>query len=404
MYRLLFCCVVLCSVGRMLSGQSVWSDFRETGTQKSSVNRWIIPDRYRSLKLDIESLRSTISKSGLKNGDALIIDLPLSDGQMQAFSINESSIMEPGLEKRFPEIKTYIGVATDGSGDKVYLDMTPKGLHGMILSASGTTYIDPYYRHRDDTYVSYAKRDYSYAAGKSWSCGAEAHNHESSSDQIGFGRKKRHRSNAKNSTQINMRTHRIAIAATGEYTAFHSMPNAPNVAAGQAAIVTAMNRVRGIYEDEVAVSFVIVAENANIVFTDAESDSLTNDSGPALINQIQDIIDDEIGSANYDIGHVFSTGGGGLAGLGIVCSSVKAEGVTGLAQPTGDPFWVDFVAHEIGHQYGGRHTFNSTTGNCSGGNRSGLTAYEPLSGTTIQGYSGICGNDNTQDNSDPYFH
>ena len=103
-----------------------------------------------------------------------------------------------------------------------------------------------------------------------------------------------------------------------------------------------------------------------------------------MIDQNQVTLDSVIGTAGYDVGHVFSTFEGGVAFLGSPCNaSLKAKAVTGSSSPVGDVFDVDYVAHEIAHQFGGSHTFNSTSASCVGLNRSSSHAYEVGSGSTV---------------------
>ena len=306
--------------------------------------------------------------------------------------------MDPKLAAKFREIKTYSGRGIDDPTTKIYLDLTPKGFHGMILSAAGTIFIDPYFREDDNYYVTYYKKNFKPVESVTFSCAViEDKGKLATEEQDIRDREVQLSSGASRQASIQMTTYRIAIGATRQFTAFHG----GTVADGLAAINTTLNRVRAVYEDELAVSFQLVADNDKVVFTTAENDPYTN--GNAAIGQNQAVLDEQIGNDNYDIGHVFTTSSG-LASLGVVCSGSKARGTTGLGSPTGDPFNIDYVAHEIGHQFGGSHTFNGATNNCSAGNRTASTAYEPGSGSTIQAYAGICGDDDLQDNSDAYFH
>ena len=385
-------------VGAQLAGEELWTDVDDSFL-KTVVERDIVPRSYRTVDLDLAALEAVLASAPLERSTDLtkipetgevILSLPLPAGGFARFSVVESPIMEPGLAAKFPEIATYRGQGVDDPSASVRFDVTPAGFHAMFRSSTGTVYIDPYSRYDRNHYISYRASDAD-SGGRTFSCEVEGHAptvHAASDRTAAKG-------------GLMLRTYRTAVAATGEYTAFHG----GTVPLGQAAIVTAMNRVNEIYESEVSIRMVLVANNDQVVYTNSATDPYTNDDGVTMLGQNQANLDAVIGSANYDIGHVFSTGGGGVASLGVPCiNGSKARGVTGLGSPTGDPFWVDFVAHEMGHQWSGNHTFNGDEGSCAGGNRNPATAYEPGSGTTIQAYAGICGAQNLQSNSDPYFH
>lgn len=360
----------------------------------------IKPIQFSLQQLEVSSLLEKLKEApaeftaGSREGSGNIILLPMPDGKLQRFRFAESSIMDPALAARYPQIKTFSARGIDDPYATARLDYNPWfGFHAQILSINGTIFIDPYLKGDNKFYMSYYTRDYK--KDGIFICNIP----ENAGDIAG-------RITASGPCRgTDLATYRLALACTGEYATAVCAPNPPTVPATLAAMVTSVNRVSGVYESELSIRLILIASLDSLIYLDGTTDPYTNNNGVTMLSENQTNINTKIGSANYDIGHVFSTGGGGIAGLGVVCNNAaKARGVTGSPIPLGDPFDIDYVAHEMGHQFGANHTFNSSTGSCGGGNRNAATAYEVGSGTTIMAYAGICGTDNIQPNSDPFFH
>lgn len=332
-----------------------------------------------------------------------VITLPKPDGTFAFFRVEEVALMEPGLAARFPQIKTYRGRDLNDPSASLQLDLNDRTLHAQVLSPAGTYYVDPYYQHDGSLYMSYAKSDLS-SNGRRFHClldGNEKSQRAASAAAYPI-------TNNANSGKT-LRSYRLACATSLTYSQYHG-GTSPVIADVLAALITMTNRVSGVYETELGIRMMLV-ENEDQIIATATNPTPYSDT-PGDIGSNPAYIDLKIGEANYDIGHVVTTGSGGVAGLGVVCrgfnassgGSAKARGTTGINPPVGDGFWIDYVAHEMGHQFGGNHTFDGDdTTNC-GPNQNAGTAYEPGSGTTIQAYAGICGNEDLQEHSDPYWH
>ncbi|MEO7045296.1 MAG: reprolysin-like metallopeptidase, partial [Ferruginibacter sp.] len=408
-YKLLSVLILFCTVSLEVSAQrNFFNDIAESAIKNQPGKREIIPQKFRTTKMDINGIKSFLwSLASEKNinqsrSNASVLELPMPNGKTAKFSVWESSIQEPGLQAKFPEIKTFSGQGIDDPYATIRFDFTDFGFHAQIISAAtGNIYIDPYKRGNKDYYISYFNRDN--IKETNWHCetlaAAATNGLGPITNVVPVG--------ACRGTQLY--TYRLAVACTGEYAI---AVGGSTQALLHSAIVTTVNRVDGVYENEFAIRLVLIANNNLIEFLNPSTDPFTgNNNGNVLISQSQTVIDANIGNANYDVGHTFSTGGGGLSGVGINCKTgQKARSITGSPNPTGDGYDIDYVAHEMGHAFGCDHTFNSVSANCGGGNRNAATAYEVGSGTTIMAYAGICSTsgsqagDNTQNHSDPYFH
>ena len=379
-----------------LSAQQFWKEVKITGDIKDFGENKISIAHFKAYTLDANALETALlntpereeaNPKSIKNS----FPFPLPDGSILNVVVNKAPILHPDLARKYPGIYSFCGKGIEDPSAYMRCDFSPEGFHGMILSGKyGTIFIDPLTINGKDLYVVYLKDDYQRVKKEPFLCHLEDDLSKHLKDDENLAGKSNFL------PDCTLRKYRLALACTGEYAAFHGGTK-PKVLA---AMNTTMTRVSGVYEVDLAVSFQLIANNDTLIFLDANTDPYTNNDGGTMLDENQTEVDNVIGNANYDIGHVFSTGGGGIASLSAVCTpNNKAMGVTGSDTPIGDGFDIDYVAHEMGHEFNANHTFNN---DCSGNINNG-TAYEPGSGTTIMGYAGVC-DPNVLFHSDPYFH
>ena len=387
--------VFLFLVGNMaaFSQTQLWKSSEENRIPNvSKMERQIIPQHYALLQLDFSALKNILSEAPMRFSDAaqsknVIVEIPQPDGSLQHFRIEETPTMHADLQAKYPNIRSFVGFGIENRIATMRCEYSQNGFSAMILAEGKTLFVDPFAKGNTEYYIAYDKRDF--FSDKKMNC--EVTDHADYPDlEKGFNQDSERTGDGK------LRTYRLALACTGEYAAFHG----GTVAGVMAAMNKSVTRVNGIYEKEFSITMTMIANNDVLIYLNANTDPYTNSDGKKMLGENQVTVDNKIGNANYDIGHVFSTGGGGVAQLQSPCKTgSKASGVTGLDTPVNDAFDIDFVAHEMGHQYGGNHTFNN---NCSKNINTG-TAYETGSGSTIMAYAGVC-SPNVQNNSDAYFH
>ncbi len=383
----LFLLLVTVSFGQ--GNQNFWQDL--TAIEMREYREGPETERirsYRGLRLQESSFRQALDP---KSVDAAILDFPLPDKGFLGFAIRETRNMAPGLAARYPEIRTFDGRAIDGSGRTLRFDLSPRGLYAEISGPGERVIILPMEGPETSLYAAYSLSELDLeAGGTSFFCGAEE---AQAANSAGHGTPLDLRQDG----STDLRVYRLAMACTVEYTNFWggTRPQA------LAAIVSQVNRLNEILERDLAIRFELVEENDSLIFVD--EDAYSNGQPALMMEENPPIINAKIGVTAYDIGHVLGTNNNlaGIAFLGGICNSTyKARGASTTREPRGDPFVVSVLAHEIGHQLGATHTFNS----CQ--NASLSTGYEPGGGTTIMSYAGICGNpvNNLQETADPYYH
>jgi subtilisin-like proprotein convertase family protein len=324
-----------------------------------------------------------------------IISLPNLHGNLEQFKMVEASVLHPDLQAKYPEIKSYIGYGIDSPSAYLRFSISPyNGISAIILGKNTTTVYQPQKGNLNQIMVS-NKSDLS--ENTSFVC-------DKLDSFLGNHSKL---SVSKDADDSIKRTYKLALSVTGEY----SQKNGGTLATVNAALNASLTNINAVFENDFNVSMQLVANNDDVIYLNPATDPYT--SIGSYNTQLASTLDTEILEANYDVGHLLggvddgSGNGTGDAGcIGCVCNNGgsyanknhKGSGFSTSPNPSGINFDLDFVAHEMGHQFGATHTWTHD------GNEGTNSQMEPGGGSTIMAYAGITGSTNVQLHSDPYFH
>ena len=370
------------------NAQNSWSRINQTTlTPSKNVDRLSFPKEYQLYNLSFNEMNSILNQAPNRlnsQKSSAIISIPNLDGVLERFEIFEYSNFAPELQAQFSQIRSYVGKGLDDKLATIRLSSDPSGIQSMIFRVGkNDEFMEPYSAD-GSVYVIYKSQR---KKGElPFTCSTVDTN--LAKDLI-----KDFPSTARSSNP-ELLNFRLALSCNGEYATYFG----GTVSAALAAMNATMTRVNGVFEKDLAIHMTIIANNNLVVYTNAATDPYTTMAN--WNTQLQNTLTSVIGEANYDVGHMFgATGGGGNAGcIGCVCvDGTKGRGITSPADgiPMGDNFDIDYVVHELGHQFGGNHSFSQSV------EGTGVNV-EPGSGSTIMGYAGITAQD-VQPHSDAYF-
>ncbi len=407
---LLITALVLCFGQMFGQNGSVWHAVSRSQTSNlSKVRSDIAEEKEHYFSLDLEGFKQPLvnAKDKFSRLAGVVVEFPNLNGEMEKFQVWENSNMDSKFQAQFPQIRAYIGKGITDPGAIVNFSVSPQGVQTMLYRAnnSSTEFIEAYDREA----TAYTLFDSNSRAKSTLNCTTI----DTPLNIEGLD----NTNDTNKATNLKYKTFRLALSCTGEYAAAFGASTA-GTAADKILVLAAMNatmtRVNGVYERDLAVHLNMI-DNTNVIYYNAATDPYSAATSMSSWNsQLQTTLTSVITSANYDIGHLFGgSGGGGNAGcIGCVCvSGTKGSGITspGSGLPQGDSFDIDFVAHEMGHQLGGNHTFSYGGSANVTGTEVSVVGVEPGSGSTIMAYAGVAYDEtsnasyNIQTHSDPIF-
>ncbi|MFC7774550.1 zinc-dependent metalloprotease [Flavobacterium sp. GCM10027622] len=348
-------------------------------TVNKAAARGNFPKEFVLFDLNFQLLKQKLEGVVAKRTGSILIELPNADGKIEQFELFEASNFDDELQARYPDIRAFSGKGITDKYATLKMSIAPQGVQTMVSRVgSNTEFMEPYSQDRK-TYAIYRSET---GKGK-FSIHCTTQDEKMMDDLSGKIR------SVQRSNTGELKTMRLAQSCTGEYSFFHAnaiaVGTTPTVAISLAAINATLTRCNGVYEKDLGLHLNLVASSTNVIYTNSVTDPYS-DTDDNYNSELQTALDavGGVGSANYDIGHLFSAiGNNGNAGcIGCVCDANKGSGFTTSTAPVGDNFDIDFVVHEVGHQLGANHTFSMSL-------ESNGVNVEPGSGVSIMGYAGI---------------
>jgi hypothetical protein len=383
-----------------LIAQDYWTF--QNDTQRINVQT-VSPQtsKIRSVRLNDTLIRAKIDAIDLTKKKASdLFFFPNENGHLESFSLVSIPLFASKSAIAHPSIKAYRGQSTERKNVSVRITVTPRGLSGTMRTSSGFLFFQPA-NGSTSSYVFYQRKDVFSDQEESLFCTTE--NSFPKSESIAL----KNELATKSQLTGSLKTYRFAVATSGEYTQYwgdDDDTNGDNTQDALAAVANTVNRMNEIFEVDWGVRLLLVSNTA-IIYDNPEEDPFDDN----LNSEIQGVLTTEVGESNYDIGHLFHRGSanGNAGSIGNVCESFKkgsgfsSHPFTATNGSSGgfltDYFDIDYVAHEVGHQFGGTHTYSHEN------DFSGVNS-EPGSGSTIMSYAGIVSGQNLQRHSDTYFH
>ncbi len=390
--------VLLVVSGLQAQERNFWTPVNESALNRNLFATRIKPVTYHLFQLNEPSLIIAMKavpseRTVTPSASGFILAVPNASGQLEKFRVVEAPVMDAALAAKYPGINSYLGKGIDDATATIRFDVSPQGFHGMILYTNRpTVFIDPV-DEPTSTYIVVSRNELvDYRATFQCLTDAQPDARTMSADEAAL----------RNADDGRLRTFRLALCATGEFSQFWLNGTEANDTERKAKVLAAQNtqmtRANGIFERDFGLRLVLVPNNDAVIYLNASTDPWTSNN---LNSGTQTTCDNVIGSANYDIGHlVHRASDNGNAGcIGCVCKNgSKGSGFTSYLNLASDFFVVDYLTHEMGHQLGANHTFTFS-------NEGTIAQVEPGSGSTIMGYAGITGaTTDVQPHSDDYFH